>query len=726
MDGRHIVSVAQGVTANVVYSAVCAGSVAIGLRQAGDFNDLSNWPIWLGLVIGLGTAGFVGSSVNTARLWWKKRKINPAPGDRLTIILTDLVGDNPVRLQKQNVRDSLERCLGASIHIITFPQALHIDEGLVDAELSKTHARAQRIFEDKRGDILIWGRVKSADALALYFTGRSAATSKIASPYMLVSDPERALELPYNFDRDLGVAIAARVIAVVLALGGREGTFTTPYADRFAKQLAAIVIHPKPNWTPDARAAVLYAYGWSKIIAGREQTENTFLQQGADSFRAALTEFQGEPLDRAVTQMNLGRALAELGQRESGSEHLEEAVVTLRAALHELTRNRVPPLQWALAQEGLGVALLELGERESGTVRLKEAAAAFRAALEERTQERAPLDWALTQNNLGVALRLLAGRDNRRDYLEEAVTAFHKALGEFTRARVPLFWAMVQQNLGTALEELGERESGPLHLKAALAAFRRALSIYTRDRLPLKWADCQSNLGNALVSLSVRERGPANLRAAVAAFRGALEVVPRDRLPLRWAMIQMNLGNALLQLGERTSAAAVIKAASSMIRNQVSEALRTAFSVSRKTMDERTGDQIPSFKDIIVAARTGAESAKSTLKNNQTIMQAQLPFEAALESVPILEEAIAAYRLSLEERTRNRLPFFWAEVQLNIGNALLALGKRETGTARLEDAVAVYGAALEELTHDQTPLYWAISSGNQGVAQKLIAERVRI
>ncbi len=38
--------------------------------------------------------------------------------------------------------------------------------------------------------------------------------------------------------------------------------------------------------------------------------------------------------------------------------------------------------------------LTTLGERESGTARLEEAVAAYRAALEEFTRERVPLDWA--------------------------------------------------------------------------------------------------------------------------------------------------------------------------------------------------------------------------------------------------------------------------------------------------------------------------------------------
>ena len=109
------------------------------------------------------------------------------------------------------------------------------------------------------------------------------------------------------------------------------------------------------------------------------------------------------PLDWAMTQNNLGNALETLGERESGTARLEEAVAAYRAALEERTRERVP-LDWAMTQNNLGNALGTLGARESGTARLEEAVAAYRAALEERTRERVPLDWAATQNNLGNAL----------------------------------------------------------------------------------------------------------------------------------------------------------------------------------------------------------------------------------------------------------------------------------------------------------------------------------
>jgi hypothetical protein len=68
-----------------------------------------------------------------------------------------------------------------------------------------------------------------------------------------------------------------------------------------------------------------------------------------------------------------------------------------------------------------------LGERESSTKRLEDAVEAFHLALEEYTRDRVPLDWAATQNNLGRALRTLGERTHDRAKLEEARKAVNAA-----------------------------------------------------------------------------------------------------------------------------------------------------------------------------------------------------------------------------------------------------------------------------------------------------------
>jgi len=88
-----------------------------------------------------------------------------------------------------------------------------------------------------------------------------------------------------------------------------------------------------------------------------------------------------------------------------------------------------------------------------------------------------------------------------------------------------------------------------------------------------------------------------------------------------------------------------------------------------------------------------------------------------------LDEAVVAYRAALEERTRERVPLDWATTQNNLGNALMRLGERESGTARLDEAVAAYRAALEERTRERVPLDWATTQNNLGNALVRLGER---
>ncbi len=58
--------------------------------------------------------------------------------------------------------------------------------------------------------------------------------------------------------------------------------------------------------------------------------------------------------------MNVGNALVRLGEWEGGTAKLEEAAVAYREALKELTRASAP-FDWAMTQMNLGAALARLG-----------------------------------------------------------------------------------------------------------------------------------------------------------------------------------------------------------------------------------------------------------------------------------------------------------------------------------------------------------------------------
>ena len=346
-------------------------------------------------------------------------------------------------------------------------------------------------------------------------------------------------------------------------------------AQHFAEAAAKV-----PPGNKNERVKYLNAEASALLKEGFEFGDDTAALSAIARYRALveLLPRNAYPRDWARAQNNLGFALFRLGERESGTGRLEQAVVAYVDALQEFTRERVP-LLWANTQKNLGLALIKLGARETGTARLKEAVAVLQEASQEATRARAPLLWAFIQNNLGGALVTLGGRESGTARLEEAVVVLQEALQEATRARAPLLWAMTQAGLGQALQAIGDRESGAARLEQAVAAYHEALQELTRERAPPLWAATQNQLGLVLTELGERGSGTAKLEEAVAVLQGALQESTRTRTPLLWAKGTGSQGVALMLLAGRTGNAEMAKLAV--------EQLETAITTLRHDGDAR-------------------------------------------------------------------------------------------------------------------------------------------
>ncbi len=300
--------------------------------------------------------------------------------------------------------------------------------------------------------------------------------------------------------------------------------------------------------------------------------------------------------------------------------------------------------------------------------------------------------------------------------------------------------------LGAALQALGERAGGMERLEQAVEAYRTLLEEFPRHFGPLAWAATQNNLGTALLTLGERAGCEARLKEAVVAHRAALEERTRERVPLDWAATQNNLGVALQALGERAFG---------------TERLEQAVVAYRAALKENTRERVPldwaaTQNNLGTALCALGERAFGTKRLEQAVaafQQAVAAYRAALEErtrerVPLdwaatqnnlgvvlralgeredrterLEQAVAAYRAALEENTRERVPLDWAGTQNNLGSVLRALGEREGRTERLEQAVAAYRAALEERTRERVPLDWAATQNNLGIVLRALGER---
>ena len=247
----------------------------------------------------------------------------------------------------------------------------------------------------------------------------------------------------------------------------------------------------------DADRLAAYETG-IRAVLGRERDIALAAYDGEAAAEAVLAMAEALHGDRRAVLIAEGEALVEVGDQRGSNVHLIAAIAVRRAALALATGAD----EIGYDRTVLGIALWRLGERESGTARLEEAVAAYRAALEEYTRDRVPLAWAGTQNNVGNALRTLGERESGTARLEEAVASYRAALDERTRDRVPLDWAQSQHTLANALSTLAERTHDRARMTEAIASMRNAAEVYRQ--------------GNVTYWLPIAEQGIAAMEAALA------------------------------------------------------------------------------------------------------------------------------------------------------------------------------------------------------------------
>ncbi|CCE00659.1 alpha/beta fold hydrolase [Bradyrhizobium sp. STM 3809] len=262
---------------------------------------------------------------------------------------------------------------------------------------------------------------------------------------------------------------------------------------------------------------------------GDEFGENQAFVDAIAVYRSALAlaPLNVAPGDWAATQFYLGDALRCLGERESGTERLEEALVAYRAAFsqHASVADEAGQIH-----NGLGNALFRLGQRKKNTKLLEEAATMYRDALSRlRPEDVATRSKYLT--NLGNVLDEIGNIEEGTDHLELAVEAHRAALAEVSRTSNPRGWATIQNNLGIALQRLGERRRDAGCLMDAIAAYNEALKEQSPTRVALEWARTQHNLGTAFRALGDAD----SLERAVQAYCEALSERRRERATKQWA-----------------------------------------------------------------------------------------------------------------------------------------------------------------------------------------------
>ncbi len=197
---------------------------------------------------------------------------------------------------------------------------------------------------------------------------------------------------------------------------------------------------------PQRRAEHRWSYmlglqeiGAALVAMSRNGLAAQRLREAIAAFESALGEFGEEryPLGLASVQIDLAEAMLLLGIHEKDIESMQRGVATYRTAVETLrdAMQEHPGSRraWTAARVQLANALLNLGERETGTQSLEEALRIFNDVLPEYPPEEGSLyadhlKRAAVQARSAVATALIAERTNDVPRAVSALEAAEAAL----------------------------------------------------------------------------------------------------------------------------------------------------------------------------------------------------------------------------------------------------------------------------------------------------------
>jgi len=197
-----------------------------------------------------------------------------------------------------------------------------------------------------------------------------------------------------------------------------------------------------PEQSPETYAMIQSnlgaAYGDLARYSVTPDSQTSPLQQSIHAYQEALRyrDKGQEPLKYAATQNNLGTTYWHLAQQVSTNDvaanYLHGAIAAYAEAMtHYYSQGDA--LNWAMIQNNLGTAYWNLAQYEQSESWLQLAVGAYQDALKYRKRDNLPAACAATQNNLATAFWHLAERctDNpsaRCEYLQKAVSIYDSAL----------------------------------------------------------------------------------------------------------------------------------------------------------------------------------------------------------------------------------------------------------------------------------------------------------
>lgn len=268
-------------------------------------------------------------------------------------------------------------------------------------------------------------------------------------------------------------------------------------------------------------------------------------------------------------------------------------------------------------------------------------------------------------------------------YLKEALWAYEQS-SNLEPSKQSENWARSEMGRGNTLKALGDREETTQNLEGALAAYKNAQRIFETLNIRARVLDVEDNISNVLEALAertkIKERRIALYKEIISTRRNILNNFDRtDAVGRAWA--RYNYGTTISILGQETG-------------------------------DQRTLAQ--------AAAELEAVAREFGKARPRDMADLQSNLGVTYTSLGEFEKALAVLRPAAKAYIAHRAWPDLALTDINIGDALLGMGKRDGSAAELKAAREAYRSARDGLSDD--PYHRSMAMRQIAITDALIAK----
>ena len=418
--------------------------------------------------------------------------------------------------------------------------------------------------------------------------------------------------------------------------------------------------------------AVANALGIGNVNAPRQQIlalfrtkagEAAVLQAEITDLRAHVARLQASPTrDEAQAALARAQTAYHAGRFEEADRELA-ALVALRQDQSDAGRTALQSAVRARAN----LAALQLQANRGADILLE--------AMARGQRDFDAGQWALAMSAAAMLLQESDLLGNNAALVRAEQILRTEALPRAPRETEPFAWAQTRGTLGSVLGLRASRESGLDSINGVIAEFEAALTVITPERDLQNWARLQINLGGALTLASERDVEPARLNRALAAMRATLARAAGRLEPMERAGMHYNIGLALQYLAQ-------VEGSTARLNEAIAELNMAAADVDIATNVDRWSTVQAGLCNALV------------LLTDQT----RDPATGA--------RAIATCRAGHDSLNGRNFRYIQGLFRVNLGNALLTVGKRPGNPAMLLEARRLLTEGRSMITREANPPGW--------------------